>query len=225
MSDPSIFAVLTGDMIGSSKLADSALGKAQRVIRDASHEFDLSVAHGLIGRPEFFRGDAWQLLLADPGVALRLALLLRAQLRWKAPFDTRLAIGIGTVRSINRRKVSLSAGEAFELSGHALDKMTSYFELTAAVPARAPLAAQWVPGVLHLCSELLRGWTPRQAEIVCYALLQAEATHEQIGAMLDKPVRKQTVTSALRGAHFRALADALERFEGTDWNAMLEAHT
>lgn len=221
MADQSVFAVLTGDMIGSSKLADSALAKAQRVVRDASDEFDRSFSHCLIGRPEFFRGDAWQLLLADPGAALRLALLLRAQLRWKAPVDTRLAIGIGTVRGINRRKVSLSAGEAFELSGHALDKMTSYFELTAAISTRAPVAAQWVPTVLHLCSELLRGWTPRQAEIVSYALLEAQATHEQIGSMLDKPVRKQTVTSALRGAHFKALLDALERFEATDWSAML----
>ena len=191
-------------------------------MHDTVDAFEVNAGQCVIGRLEFFRGDAWQLLMDDPAPALALALLLRAQLRWKLSADTRLAIGIGTAQKIDRRKISLSSGEAFELSGHALDRMTGYFTLTAALPARASLAARWLPAVLHLCSDLLRGWTPRQAEIVACALRHREATHEEIGAMLHRPVRKQTVTSALRSAHYRALSEALELFEETDWTTLLQ---
>ncbi|MEO0974530.1 MAG: hypothetical protein AAFX85_15685 [Pseudomonadota bacterium] len=219
-SSSAVHAVLSGDLIDSRTLSDQALAEAQEIIRASAKDFTKAVGRAVIGRPDFFRGDAWQLLLDRPSAALRLALLLRARLR-SAGADTRIAIGVGSTRSINRRKISLSAGEAFELSGHALDTMSGYFDLTARLPPRAGLAGDWLPAVAHLCSDLLRGWTARQAEIVAVALLAEGATHEQIGTRLAKPVRKQTVTSTLRSAHYRALLEALRAFEQTDWTTLL----
>jgi hypothetical protein len=220
-TDPSIVAVLTGDLIESSRMRGGSLERARGVMRRTTGDFRSDKSGPLVGKLEFFRGDAWQLLLDPPGSALRVALTLRADLRWKAGADTRIAIGIGTTEKIDRRKVSLSSGEAFELSGHALDAMTGFFSLTAALPERSTPAAHWLPVITHLCSELVLGWTARQAEIVAHALRHRDATHEDIGAMLARPVKKQTVTSALRSAHFRALSEGLDLFEDTDWNDLL----
>ncbi|MEM9385063.1 MAG: hypothetical protein AAGA68_08370 [Pseudomonadota bacterium] len=218
---PTLHAVLTGDLIESRALDDQELAAAQRVIRQGAKDYAKATGHKVPGAPDFFRGDAWQLLLDSPATALRLALLLRARLRAATLGDTRIAIGIGSTRRVNRRKTSLSSGQAFELSGHALDRMSGYFDLTAAVPHDVGWAAEWLPVVMHLCSELARDWTTRQAETVAVALLHPDATHEQIGTLLPKPVKKQTVTSALRSAHYRALLEALRLFEDCDWPALL----
>ena len=202
-------------------MRSGSLEQARRVMQRSSGTFAEAGTGSVVGKLEFFRGDAWQLLLDRPQAALRVALSLRADLRWQAAADTRIAIGIGKTQSIDRRKISLSSGEAFELSGHALDAMTSFFSLTAALPGRTGTAAHWLPVIAHLCSELVTRWTPRQAEIVAHALRHRDATHEDIGAMLARPVKKQTVTSALRSAHFRALSDALRLFEQTDWTDLL----
>lgn len=221
---PRIRAVLTGDLIDSKALQDQELTACQRVIRQGVKDFTNATGQQVPGQPDFFRGDAWQLLLDTPAAALRLALLLRARLRARTPADTRIAIGIGPTRRINRQKTSLSSGQAFELSGHALDGMNRYFDLTLALPSATLWAGEWPTVTAHLCSELARDWTSRQAEIVAVALLHPDATHEEIGTRLAKRVRKQTVTSALRSAHYRALLEALRLFEACDWPAMLDGN-
>ena len=222
MSGPEpIHAVLTGDLIKSKTLLDKELSAAQRLLRQGIRDFCEATGQRVPGGPDFFRGDAWQVFLEDPAGALRLALLLRARLRAQTRTDTRIAMGIGPVRRVDRRKISLSMGEAFELSGLALDRMSRYFDLTAALPAAGAPTGAWLPVLMHLCSELARNWSKRQAEIVSVALLHSELTHEQIGTLLPRPVKKQTVTSALRSAHYRALLEALRLFEQCDWPALL----
>ena len=78
------------------------------------------------GKPEFFRGDAWQLLLTDPAMAMRVGILLRASLLAGGLADSRIAIGLGEVEQISSERVSLSTGQAFILAGKALDNMTRY---------------------------------------------------------------------------------------------------
>lgn len=148
---------------------------------------------------------------------MRVALFLRALLSARIDVETRIAIGVGSADLINRKRVSLSTGEAFTLSGHALDRITSYFDLTGALPDRAGAMARWFPATLHLCSGLVRPWTRRQAEILSIALLQDHATHEDIAKSLQPKVSKQTVSESLAGAGWRTLLEAIRAFEETDW--------
>jgi hypothetical protein len=214
-------AVLTGDIIRSTALSSERLQQARHIVLDAARGFEGRRPSGLGSGAEFFRGDAWQLVLSRPGGALRLALLIRARLRAEIGADTRIAIGIGGVEVIDPERTSLSLGEAFELSGRALDKMTGYFEMTAALPEAAGVPAQWLPAMAHLCSGLVGSWTRRQAEIVACALLLESPTHAQIAKALSPPVQKQSVTSILRGAHWRPLLEAIRAFEATDWAALV----
>lgn len=215
-----VFAVLTGDLVGSRQLSAERLERARRLVAAGAAQFRRRQPRALSGVPEVFRGDAWQLLLREPRWALRLALLLHARLLARNDVRTRISIGIGGVDVIDRRRVSLSTGEAFILSGHALDHITGYFDLTGALPGRAAPLAGWFPAMLHLSSGLVRGWTARQAEIVSLALLLDDPTHEAIAGTLRPRVSKQSVTESLAAARWRPLLEGIRVFEETDWERL-----
>jgi hypothetical protein len=215
-----VFAVLTGDLVSSRRLSAERLERARRLIGEGAARFRRRQPHAISGVPEVFRGDAWQLLLREPRWALRVALLMRALLLAGDEVKTRVSIGIGGVDVIDRRRVSLSTGEAFTLSGHALDSLTGYFDLTGALPERAAPLAAWFPAMLHLCSGLVRPWTRRQAEIVSLALLADNPTHESIAGSLRPRVSKQSVSESLAAARWRPLMEAIRVFEETDWDRL-----
>lgn len=216
-----VFAVLTGDIIKSTNLSAEQLDQTRAVIRKGVRQFREKSRRAVSGLPEFFRGDAWQLLLKEPGSALRVALYIRALLSAETDVQTRISIGIGGVDVINRKRTSLSMGEAFTLSGHGLDMITGYFDLTGALPDRAGPLASWFPAILCLCSGLVRPWTRRQAEIISLALLLDNPTHERIAGLLHPTVAKQTVTESLAGSGWRPLQEAILAFEETTWSTVV----
>ena len=91
MAQLKYYAVLTGDIIGSSRLRShqlesvrSALTRAMGAVRRWKR--------GLVkGRTEFFRGDGWQVVLTDPAMAMRVAIFLRASLLAGGVADSRAA--------------------------------------------------------------------------------------------------------------------------------------
>jgi len=216
-----VFAVLTGDIVSSRRLSAERLEGTRRLIAEGAARFRRWRPHAVSGAPEVFRGDAWQLLLREPRWALRVGLLLRAQLLAGNDVRTRVSIGIGGVDVIDRRRVSLSTGEAFTLSGHALDQITGYFDLTGALPGRAAPLAAWFTAMLHLCSGLVRPWTRRQAEIVSLALLADNPTHESIAGALRPRVSKQSVSESLAAARWRPLLEGIRVFEESDWDRLV----
>ncbi|MFC6196467.1 hypothetical protein [Ponticaulis profundi] len=220
-----VIAVLSGDIIGSTELTAAEIGRIRDVIRETVARFEYDWGDVVIGTPEFFSGDAWQLAMTAPQYALRLSVLIRAELRARLDADTRISIGIGHVEDVRQDDIALSSGEAFILSGRALSKMTGYFDLTTHLPERVGPLSDWVLATTHICSAFLRNWTRRQAEISGLALLHKDATHEDIGGLLTPNVRKQTVTDSLRGANWRAVQEALIVFEETDWHTLITDKT
>ena len=213
-------AVLTGDVIGSTKLASGTLTELRKAVVAVAEQFARDHPGALLGEADFFRGDAWQLVLAEPGLALRLSLTIRAYLRFALKVDTRVSIGVGA-GEVNLDQVSLSTGEAFVLSGRGLDGMTSYFELGGALPERTGLAAAWFRTLVELTSGLARRWKPGQAEVLFTALQLADPKHGAIAQRLSPPRTKATVTGALLGANWRPIRNALLVLEATDWDAVL----
>jgi hypothetical protein len=204
-------------MINSTSLSTQQIKQSWDALEGAIADF--SDVHGsvIIGSPDFYRGDSWQILIDTPALSLRLALLIRARLRSELETDTRISIGMGSVETIHEKSISMSQGEAFTLSGHSLDTMTAYFDLTGQLPDEAGHMNDWFRTLLYLCSEFVQSWTRRQAEIVSLALLLKPPKHANIAKSLTPPVAKQTVTDSLKGAHWRALQEALKLFEATDW--------
>ena len=172
-----IYAVITGDIVGSTKLSVAALTHVRVTVGETIRSFASRNPEVVSNRPEFFSGDSWQVLLKEPRAALRLALLVQARLVAVSDVETRAAIGIGSVARLEKN-LATSTGEAFTLSGRALEAITNSFRLTGALPARSVILARWFPAILHMCSGLMSGWTRRQAEVVGLWLSLPNPTHE-----------------------------------------------
>lgn len=220
-SNRPIFAVLTGDVVGSTKLSSDQMVSVRDMLSRCFSVFSLVRGNAV----EFYRGDSWQVLSREPKWALRLAILAQARLTAKLGVHTRVSIGIGSIADSNERKISLRTGEAFTLSGGALDNIPSHFLLTGALPERFGPLAMWFPAILHMCNGLMSSWTCRQAELVASMLQSANPTHEVIAASLNPPVTKQSVTGILTSANWRALSEPIKAFEATDWQSFSEVRT
>ncbi len=216
-------AVLTGDIIRSSRLQRGQLESVRSSLTGAVCVIR-GWKRGLVkGKLEFFRGDAWQLLLADPAMALRAGILLRAALLSGGLADSRVAIGLGKAGKISARRISLSTGQAFIVSGRALDRMTQYSHLTVEIPESSGPLTGWLPVVGHLCDSLIGQWTARQAEIVCAAIDPKEPDYEMVARSLRPAVSKQAVAKGLSGAGWHAIREAVRQFEKTSWKTVLQS--
>ncbi len=216
-------AVLTGDIVRSSRLRPRQLEAVRVSLLDAV-DVARNWKRGLVkGKLEFFRGDAWQLLLTDPAMALRVAILVRASLRAHGIADTRIAIGLGKAGTIPPRRISLSTGQAFVISGRALDRMTLYSNLTIETSESCGVLSEWLPVVGHLCDSLVSRWTRRQAEIVRAAVDPREPDYDTMARKLRPAISKQAVAKGLSGARWHAIRKAIHLFEKTSWNDVLRS--
>lgn len=215
------YAVLTGDLVRSSALAQAELNAARRCLSQAAKTLDQAAWSGgdlVRSELEFFRGDAWQILLAEPSWALRAAVYLRAMLLAQGTADTRIAIGIGSVDSISRARVSLSRGQAFTLSGRALDDMGVRFRMAVAAPDEPGPLPRWLPVVVGLCDCLIGQWQRRQAQVAGLMTLRKSASHADIGRLIKpRRISQQAVSKSLNGAGWYGLEQALEQFEAIPW--------
>lgn len=207
-------AVLSGDIVGSQRI--DRLDGVRNTIIEAGRRLDEAWPGLVVGGPQFFRGDAWQLVLRRPKMALRVAIYLRARLRaLEEPADTRIAIGLGDAEHIDPKEVSLSLGEAFTLSGRALDEMGRRRAIRLSVPDRLKHQTFWLPPILSLCGAIIGRWKPRQAEAVALMLIENGRTQEQLAR--DVKVSRQALSKALLSAGWPAIDEAITVVEGKWW--------
>ncbi len=221
VNPPHTYAVLTGDLVRSSRLTAEQSRTAMGRIRELGKEFAALQPGATVGPVDTFRHDSWQWLLAKPILALRAAVFIRAGLRelshGRIKFDTRIAIGIGTAETIAKRRVSNSRGLAFTLSGQALDVMKDS-RLAYAAGNEFDATSGWMSEVVApLLDCIVSDWTAAEARAVRGALLGL--TQEQIAARWPvvkttgaKPTR-QAVAKALSGAHWMTVKGVLEAVE------------
>lgn len=211
MENKKIYAALTGDIIKSSKLSPQQLEEVRKTLNRAIKTLEKALDKKfLIGDIDFYRGDGWQLLLDDPALSLRTALFLRAALISTGLCDTRISVGVGTVDSIDKKKISKSTGMAFEFSGTGLDRLTKRsFMIVSGILTPQKLEIS----VFELCDAIVQNWTKRQTEAVFWALQGLD--HSQIAENMRPLTKRQTVTRMLNGAHWFQIEETLIRYEYT----------
>ena len=202
------YAVITGDIVDSSKLPKAQRKILPSLIAKASRDTRKAFPDAVPLDVDVFRGDGWQLLVGDVARCLRVGLFFRACLRSTAKrgrgLDTRVAIGVGRVDFV-RERVSQGDGEAYRLSGRALETMPRKQRLLL-VEASAK-AADAQATIVRLVDVLVQNWTGRQALAVCGAL--RGWTQEEIAKEWPESISQQAVTKHLEGAEWPALAAAL----------------
>lgn len=166
-----LYAIITGDIVASSLLSSNKRKMLHKVMVDSSKvlqdEFKDAVPMGV----DIFRGDSWQLILSKPAKALRLALFYRAILRAKMEshrFDTRMAIALGHVDFIPGNRVSEGYGEAYQLSGKALESMPKASNMSFVFPGME--LEKTLNVIIQLIDSISSRWSDRQALAVTGAL-------------------------------------------------------
>lgn len=202
MSHSAPYAVLTGDLIKSRKASTFTVEATLDTLRDAAAAF--GAAWDLDLRFTRYRGDGWQVVLAQPGLLLDAALFFLARLRAaKGPVATRIAIGVGAVETLGTADLSDATGPAFFVSGDHLDHMGRNRMIAL---AGTGIGAAEV-GLIDLAEFIATGWTPAQAEAVAHALAGHAPRHEDIAATLG--ITRQAVQSRLSGAGLPYFDNAL----------------
>ena len=200
-------AVLTGDLIDSTLVQPEIVDQAMNALVAASRK--ISEWAGADTRFTRFRGDGWQIYLADTRLVLRATLLLLASLKCAGSgLATRLSIAVDTVERLGDVGLSKAAGPAFTLSGRNLDGMPVYGKFTYAEPAKP---GYWKPATLDLAVWQATRWTPEQAEAVALALDLPRPTDEALAKSVG--ISRQAFQSRLKGSGIAAMSCALLAFE------------
>jgi len=214
-SPDSFQAVLTGDVIDSSRLAPTDRRKLPLLLKHASRElrkaFPLIVPFEL----DVFRGDSWQLVVSEPALCVRAALFLRSSVIASGlsgqRIDTRVAIAVERIDFVPKGRVSEGDGPAYRASGEALDALTDQVRMSlAAVPGAS---ARDSSVIVRLIDAIVQEWTGRQALAVTGRL--RGWTQAQIARLWPEPVTQQTVARHLGRAHWSAVESALLHLENS----------
>lgn len=193
-----MIAVLTGDLIASTRMTDRQRESALAVLEQTAAQISLW------DRPTHFtrtRGDGWQMVTAAP-LWLRASLAMMAALRAADLGATRIAVATGDDPYPDTPDLNRVTGPTFVASGRLLDQSGDRLSY-ATSPEGAAVAA--------LAGHIAAGWTAKQAQSLTLALPPDAPTHADIAASLG--ISRQAVDQSLRGAGWPALGTALSQIE------------
>lgn len=214
-----IKAVVTGDIIDSTKLGEeenSQLIQGLKLIIDDFEKDQLL-------KGEMFRGDSLQCLIYNPSDALKITLLIKTfvkgivsinnskekidadKLLSKSVFDIRLAIGLGEING-KKESLSMSQGEAFNLSGRLIDDMKH--KQTIAIRTNDVFNNE-LDTSFKLLDFILSNATQNQCEVIYYKLqgLTEVEISEKIG------VNQSAVNQRSNSSGWSAINSLIQRFE------------
>ncbi|MDX1618094.1 MAG: hypothetical protein R3224_04875 [Balneolaceae bacterium] len=213
MNSNRLFAVITGDVVDSSKTRDehrARLNDALKASFEAATRLFSGKNEGAVSF-DIFRGDSFQGVLYNPADALAASLVIRASLRKFQPagsstsWDARTAIGIGTIGYLPDT-VTEGDGEAYRRSGPMLDEMKSGERLLIATPWEQADAEFAPPAAL--LDAVIAKWTSQHAETVLELL--AGRSRKAIGRIFD--ISQAAVHYRIKGAGWFAIEKFLQRF-------------
>ena len=161
-----MYAVLSGDLVGSSRLDEKERKSVLTVLKD-SFGLLASIYPGAVKYNfDIYRGDSFQGVLCEPEFSFGAAVIIRAYLRSKIErkADARIAIGIGKIDFLPAH-ITEGYGEAFSLSGKLLDEMKkSRYNLQIKTPSEEinnELKVEFI-----LLDFVISKWSPEQSEAV-----------------------------------------------------------
>ena len=174
--DDKIYAVMTGDIIGSTRLTELFGSSWVNGLHDS---LDYFKSNSLIP-PSIFRGDSFQIATANPDSAIKDAIILRLRLissfdvdKTYPRLDARIAIGLGKIDHLPTGKDNCSigemSGEAFRNSGQLLDRNLKG-DRNLIVKTPWPEVDAEMDIHCLVVDRLISKWTTKQCAAVMYKL-------------------------------------------------------
>lgn len=212
MTDKSIIAVLTGDLVASQQAGTVKIEAAMARLKRTSDDISEIVGHDT--RFTRFRGDGWQIVLKDPSNTLTATLLVLADLRATGlELDTRISIGIGSADNLGTENLSDAKGQAFVLSGKLLDEMPR--KRTVDIAGGPTANYPWCVAVVDLVGWQTSHWTAAQATAMATTLRHPFENHQTMANRLK--ITRQAMQSRLASAGMQPIASAVMAFKSANW--------
>jgi hypothetical protein len=210
MKKNKIFAVITGDIVKSRKLGKGRI-KALETLKEALNSLMNFKGNSIGGISDIFRGDSFQIIVSKVDFALEIAIFLKARLSTESikgkNIDIRIAIGIGKIESFNKDNIPESDGEAFRLSGSALDNISKYRRFS--IKSSIDELNKQLEFISSSIDSITRRWSTEQAE----AILLWLKGDTQISISKKLGISQPAVNQRLQlGGHF-ALDESFELFK------------
>ncbi|HEY9204318.1 MAG TPA: SatD family protein [Candidatus Methanoperedens sp.] len=204
------YAVLTGDLVGSSRFEIEK--QRDNVISLLKDSFDKIESTDIVSPFMIYRGDSFQGVLSRPEDALKASIMIRANLLSKSEgkrgrLDARIAVGIGTIEYLSENQVGEGDGEAFRNSGIELDRMKKG-EVNLIIKTPWDEINEELRTECALIDALIHRWTKEQAEAVMYQM--QGLTQEEIAVILN--ISQSAVFQRLKTGGSRAIQVFLERY-------------
>jgi hypothetical protein len=196
-------AVLTGDIVNSTLLDPQQEKKLMKMLQT------ILVEH----KHEFFRGDSFQAYVKESALALRIALQCRTAAIGLNPdqapaiSDVRVSIGIGNVDS-PVRLLATAKGEAFLLSGRALDSMNKT-EGRLIVVTENKLANHALGIMSDYINSIYKQMTPKQAEVI-FELLKGYS-QQHVADKLNRS--KSTISQHVTAGRWEEIENILNKYK------------
>jgi hypothetical protein len=210
----SLCAVITGDLVRSSKLEykerESVLSGLRESFRSTEELLQL---HDDILLPfGIFRGDSFQIVMTRPEHALLVSLLLSLRLSLSGGeknISARVSIGIGTIDYVPASgNVGEADGVAFRLSGKMLDSMKQK-DQGLLITTPDPVMNMMLETQCAFFDLIAARWTAIQKELIMGKL--SGLTQEEIAVRHGKS--QSTVSQGLKAAGFDAVKKFVSNYE------------
>ncbi len=204
MKDSKIYAVITGDIVDSTKLNGSQRDMLFKTLKNT-----FSVIKKIESSTSFkiFRGDSFQGISASPQLALGYAIMIRAALRTveqdalENMWDARIAVGVGMVEFPDK-EILKADGEAFRNSGRMLSKIKSDERILIKTPWKT--VNEEFDVACALSDGIIKKWSSSQAQVIV----------KQIAGMNQTEIAEELKISQA-ATHYRLKAanwDAINKF-------------
>lgn len=201
-----LYSVITADVVKSSKLSIAKHRKLVDVIKKCGNELQKIFPAAFQYTPEYFRGDSWQVVLKKPELALKIVLYYRAFIRANMKLnsmDARMAISLGSIDFV---KKSFGVGEAYRISGEAIDiKGKRRLKFIYNESEISELLDLLVENSDFISSR----WTVRQ----CQIMLLAVKGYNQLQIARKIKVTQQAVSQQLDSAGWAVISRNINTFQ------------
>ena len=204
MKKQSKVGIITGDLVNSSGLTE-----------EQKQNMQSGLAGFLEGNPDvllpiqFYRGDSFQLMVAKEKAAA-IAVFIEAITLSTTGTWARISIGIGCVSKITPNNVLQSEGEAFQLSGHQIDKMKDENRILK-IAIDSVLLQSILAASFYLAESIILNWKPGQASVI--SMVPTGKTQKDIATKLG--ISGAAVSKALKSGNWPAIESFLQGYEQT----------
>lgn len=208
-------AVISADLINSTTYQKGILNK---VLDRLKTEFNIISEHQEAVF-DLYRGDSFQAVISDPASSFRIILQLKTAINsihseknknrnaFGITADFRAAIGIGTI-NLERKSISESNGEAFQLSGRTLDDMKKGPHKLLLMSPDENVNQEFATSFL-LFDQLADRWSTASAEVIYYTLQNKK--EKEIAEKLG--ISQSAVNQRKKASGWEAIEVLLNRFE------------